>query len=267
MLKYLRLLSAILLISVMLINTPAMAAEDTKPSPANSNFKAWMDYRACRPSSAQGKLQGIATTDANGIRTVNGRYCVALGTYYSKIIGTKCDVTLSTGKVLPCILGDVKADKHTDATNRQSNSGNGNVVEFIVDKKRLPQCVKSSGSIHSIPGFEGDVVSITVYTDDESEEHLIVPGETVDTKATTVSVSSNKTTTSSNEMDKMVLSNNTSISSNKVGTRSDEDEVESAKVGRVDVSYNAVKEMFNRDDEDAVESDIVEYVTELNDED
>lgn len=159
----------------LIFSTPVMAQAVVKTAPVNSSFKSWMSYKCFNSGTAQSQLQSLAETDSNGLRIVNGRYCVALGSYYTTEIGTQLDVELSTGVTLPCILGDSKADIHTDPTNRQSNSGNGNVVEFIVDTNLLNHEAKNSGTVSSIPGFEGDVVSITVLTPDVNT--FVVPAE------------------------------------------------------------------------------------------
>lgn len=164
-----------MIVSTLISTTPVMAQEIVKDAPEHSSFKSWMSYEVFGGSSDQNKLQENAQTDSNGLRTVDGRYCIAVGSYYSTTIGTKLDVELSTGKVLPCILGDVKADQHTDSTNRQSNTGNGNVIEFIVDTHALDPVAKQRGTIDVIPGFEGDVVSITVIT--QTTQEPILPAE------------------------------------------------------------------------------------------
>lgn len=173
-----------MIVTTLVSTTPVMAQEIVKDAPDHSSFKSWMSYEVFGGSSDQSKLQENAQTDSNGLRTVDGRYCIAVGSYYTTTIGTKLDVELSTGKVLPCILGDAKADQHTDSTNRQSNSGNGNVIEFIVDTHALNPVAKQHGTIDVIPGFEGDVVSITVIT--PSTQSPILPAEEAPKEVTEV---------------------------------------------------------------------------------
>ena len=83
--------------------------------PANSGFKSYMPYTAITSkNSNQYKLQHTeAYTGEHGIRQVDGRYCIALGSYFGKEIGTYYDLVLENGTVIPCILADRKADIHT----------------------------------------------------------------------------------------------------------------------------------------------------------
>lgn len=72
------------------------------------------------------------TDTETGIRMVDERYCIALGSGYTHDIGTKVNLVFEDGTILRCILGDCKADEHTDKTNRY-HSVDGSVAEFIVD--------------------------------------------------------------------------------------------------------------------------------------
>ena len=111
----------------------------------------------------QAELQSLAHTDENGMRKVGDRYCVALGSYYTTEIGTKLDLVMSDGDVIPCVLGDVKSDLHTDALHQRGRNG-GCVAEFIVDDDKLPAEAKTRGSVHWIPEFAGEISCIRVYT-------------------------------------------------------------------------------------------------------
>ncbi|MBR4315031.1 MAG: hypothetical protein IKP66_09000, partial [Lachnospiraceae bacterium] len=61
-----------------------------------------------------------------------GRYCIAVGSFYTTQIGQKIDLVLTNGTVIKCILGDCKSDEHTDETHRY-HAIDGSVAEFIVD--------------------------------------------------------------------------------------------------------------------------------------
>ena len=127
-----------------------------------TDFKAYMDYRAITDThSAQYRLQQSAETDENGLRTYHGKYMVALGTYYGEV-GDELTITLDTGESFDVIIGDIKADCDTDATNRYHPmaNGGGNVIEFIVDTKQLPHDVRWSGTVSSIEDFAGNVEKI-----------------------------------------------------------------------------------------------------------
>lgn len=128
----------------------------------NSDFKTFMDYRCITSTgSAQYKLQhdGNATTNSEGFRMYNGEYMVAVGSYYSQKIGTRLRITLDTGKQFYAVVGDHKADIHTDELNQHRN---GNVVEFIVDQSKIPSICKKTGNMANAPeaGLEGKVVAI-----------------------------------------------------------------------------------------------------------
>ena len=101
-----------------------------------SEAKTYMPYTAVTSkSSNQYKLlysDKAYTDERTGLRMYDGRYCIAVGTAYASKIGTKIDVVLENGKILNCILGDVKSDAHTDSSH-QFHAIDGSVVEFIVD--------------------------------------------------------------------------------------------------------------------------------------
>lgn len=119
----------------------------TKPAPSTSGVKSYMPYTAITSTgSPQYKLQCQAHTGNYGIRMVGDRYCVALGSYYTTTIGQKFDLVLENGTVIPCILGDQKANKDTNSTN-QITSHNGCMSEFIVDTSTLNSNAKRMGDI------------------------------------------------------------------------------------------------------------------------
>lgn len=143
------------------------ASFTTKAVPPENGFKSYMSYRAItNTASDQYKLQQIAETGNYGIRTVEGRYCVALGTYYSTKIGTKFDLIMENGHTIHCVLADSKADIHTDSTNRMSS--NGCISEFVVDMNSLDGTCRKMGDMSYAPsgGLQGRVSEIRVY--DES---------------------------------------------------------------------------------------------------
>ena len=124
-----------------------------------SNTKTYMDYRTItNTNSTQWYMQQAAWTAPNGIRCYGDRYMVAMGTYYSEQCGDKFDITLSTGQVINVIIGDIKADIHTDPNNMYIEH-NQNIVEFIVDVDVLNSLSQQMGDV-SYSGFEGDIISI-----------------------------------------------------------------------------------------------------------
>lgn len=157
------ILAFTLCLSVFITNVFAQGYV-TKSVPNNNGFKAYMSYTAItNKNSAQYKLQQKATTGEYGIRKVGDRYCIALGSYYTTQIGTKVDVVMKNGNVVKCILGDVKANIHTDSTNRANP--NGCVVEFLVDMQRLNNVCRKMGNMSYVPSgvLKGEIESIRVY--------------------------------------------------------------------------------------------------------
>lgn len=128
--------------------------------PKHNNFKSYMGYTSitCK-ASKQYKLQQKAKTGKYGIRTVNGRYLIAMGTYYSKNVGDKFDIKLSNGTILKCMIGDIKSDRHTD-TKRQKQKYDGSIIEFITDTTKMPSNVKRAGSYTVCKKFSGFIKEI-----------------------------------------------------------------------------------------------------------
>lgn len=123
--------------------------------PSYGGFKSWMPHSLrsgrsifCK-SSSQYKLQQRAYTGNYGIRMVDGRYCVAIGSHFATKIGTYFDLVLANEEIIPCILGDQKANKDTDSSNIFSTYAKC-CSEFIVDRVNLNSKAKSSGNISSV---------------------------------------------------------------------------------------------------------------------
>ena len=128
-------------------------------------FKCYEDYRCITDTeSPQYALQQKAWTDDYGLRRYESYYCVALGSAYGSEIGTKYLITLSSGAELMAILADQKADRDTVQGHTRDRSGA--VIEFVVDTPALPDEVRHSGSVSSIPGFNGEVKEIRRLKDD-----------------------------------------------------------------------------------------------------
>lgn len=116
--------------------------------PSTSGFKSYMSYKCITSTgSEQYKLQHQrAYTGKYGIRQVDGRFCVALGSYFTSKVGILFDLILENGTVIPCILSDQKADKDTDSQNIITEH-NGCMSEFIVDLTSLKTSAKQRGDI------------------------------------------------------------------------------------------------------------------------
>lgn len=132
-------------------------------APSNSYFKSYMDYRMITSTiSKQYKLQRSSAYTGNyGIRMVNGRYCVAVGSYYTTKIGTYLDIVLENGEVIHAILADCKADKDTDVTNRLHPDGSA--VEFVVDCSSLNKAIRNSGDVSTVNNWDSSIDYIKIY--------------------------------------------------------------------------------------------------------
>lgn len=131
--------------------------------PKNNGYKCGEYYTAitCK-SSPQYKLQyQYAYTGNYGIRMVNGRYCVAIGSYFNCHIGQYFTLVLKNGTKIECIKGDEKADKDTDWRN--IFSGNGCMSEFLITKS-LTKKARLMGDIsYCNKKWKSPVVKLIVY--------------------------------------------------------------------------------------------------------
>ena len=127
----------------------------------DTSFKTFMDYeKITNKASKQYEMQQKAITNNDGLRMYDGKYMIALGSYYSENCGDEFIITLDNNEKLHCILGDQKDDLHTNDT-KQYIEKNGNLVEFIVETDKLPEKVKQMGDASFISEqFEGEILSI-----------------------------------------------------------------------------------------------------------
>ena len=128
----------------------------------DTSFKSYMSWKAItNTDSNQYKLQKSCWTDKRGLRRYRQDYVIALGSYYADYIGQRFTITLDTGDSFTAVVGDFKADRHTDETHKYTpmEDGRKNVVEFIVDTSELDSTAKKMGDI-SYAGFKGNVESI-----------------------------------------------------------------------------------------------------------
>ena len=128
--------------------------------PVNTSFKSWMPYTAItKRGSPQYKQQQYAYTDENGLRKIGDDYCVAMGTYYSSTIGERFKITMSTGATFTVIISDIKSNRHTDSTHRYT-ARNHCMMEFLVDKNCLANCIRVSGNVGSLSLFSGQFAKV-----------------------------------------------------------------------------------------------------------
>lgn len=116
-------------------------------------------------TSKQWELQQEAYTDRDGFRRTGADYMVAMGSYYTKSCGERLRITLDKKKTFTVVVGDIKADIHTDSQNMyhpviyKGEEVAANVLEFIVDTEIMDERVLLSGTICNL-GFEGEIVKI-----------------------------------------------------------------------------------------------------------
>ena len=129
-----------------------------------NRIKSYMPYTAITSrSSAQWKLQQVAYTGRHGIRQVNDRYCIAVGSAYTSKIGQYIDLVLENGSVIHCILADQKADKDTNAENTVTEH-DGSLVEFIVDSGNIDRSVRRMGDIsYAQDNWNSMITQVIVY--------------------------------------------------------------------------------------------------------
>lgn len=145
--------------------------EITLPSAPNyTGTKKWESYTAITSrSSSQYKVVNASEcyTDSDGFRRIEDRYLIAVGTGAQAPVGTYIDVILQDGKEIPCIVGDIKSNAHTDpATGYLYTSVNSNwcCSEFIVSKSDLDATVKKMGDCSYLPAIgKSLVVKFRVY--------------------------------------------------------------------------------------------------------
>ena len=151
-------------IKASLLNDEPAPYKDIQ-APWNSGWKSWMPYTAITArGTRQYTLQyNYAYTGNYGIRQINDRYCVALGSYFGVSIGQYFDLILENGDIIPCIMADAKANIHTDYLNA-TTMANGCMSEFIVDRGALDRNALSSGTIGSVTeSWKSPISIVRVY--------------------------------------------------------------------------------------------------------
>ena len=140
------------------------------PENIDTSFKSYMDYRAITNTrSDQYKLQQEAYTDSDGIRCIGDDVCVAVGTAYAEKCGIRLEITLDSGNSFTAVVGDIKADRDTDKSNRYRPLGNGrgDMIEFIVETSKLDKTVRRMGSIGTYEKYSGNVTAIKVLDEND----------------------------------------------------------------------------------------------------
>lgn len=134
-------------------------------APSGHHPKSYMDWDCITsPSSKQYKLKQSCYIGNYGVIMHQDRYCVALGSGFIKTgVGTKFDLILANGTVIKCIAGDMKADAHTDSTNRIT-SHDGSIAEFIVNTSSMVSNARRMGDVsYSCDAWNSEIAKIRVY--------------------------------------------------------------------------------------------------------
>lgn len=145
-----RMISLVMALAMALsMATTAQAAS----VPAGKGYaKTYMSYRSitCK-TSTQYKLQHSPSTFSglDGFRKYidsDGMvfYMIAVGTYYGRV-GNKLTITMENGTAFNAIVGDQKANIHTNSTHQWCVK-DGSVIEFIVDTSKLTPAIAASGN-------------------------------------------------------------------------------------------------------------------------
>lgn len=125
-------------------------------------FKSYMGYNSITRGQ-QLKLQKISETDNKGFRKCDDRYEIALGTHFNAKIGQYVDIVLENGEIIPCILGDVKADQDTNEDNIMTTYSHC-VSEFIIDKSVMDNYVLQMGDVsYAFDEWQYNVTSVKIY--------------------------------------------------------------------------------------------------------
>lgn len=152
-------------ISVEENDTPVVGSPigDTKSVPDQNGFFSYMDADCITSvGTDQYEMKSKYRLDSSGIWTYDGRWCIAVGSYYTTQVGQYIDIVLKNGTTITGILADCKSDKDTDSTRRQN--ANGSIVEFVVNESSLSSEVKRNGSCaYAYPQWQSEVDHIDIY--------------------------------------------------------------------------------------------------------
>jgi len=110
-----------------------------------------------------GRINRLASPDHDGFMKLDNRYLIAVGSRFDTKIGQYMDLVLENGVVIPCIMGDLKADKDTDRTNTFTYHSRC-CSEFIIDKKTIRADIYERGNASlKISIWDSPVKEIIVY--------------------------------------------------------------------------------------------------------
>lgn len=134
-------------------------------SGGDPDVQTFMAYTAVTAkSSDQYKLLNSKGAKDVGIyRMVNDRYAIALGSFYGTKIGTKYTLEFKqkdgSTKTIQAILGDQKADQHTDSKH-QYHAQDKSIVEFVTAAGTASNASQINKTQNQINEDFGEIVSI-----------------------------------------------------------------------------------------------------------
>ena len=113
-----------------------------------------------------------------GFRMLDERYMIAIGTYFNAPVGTYVDLYLYDGPIIPCIVGDIKSDAHTDEIYHAYTVKSGCATEFIASSEIKKYC---NGDVTDVARkFKNPVIAIRVYDYNYLTNGPIKKGESSD---------------------------------------------------------------------------------------
>lgn len=110
-----------------------------------------------------GELNRLASPDTDGFMKLDNRYLIAVGSRFGTKIGQYLDLVLENGVVIPCIMGDLKADQDTDLTHTFTYHSSC-CSEFIIDEHTIRSDIFERGNASlKMSLWDSPVVSVIVY--------------------------------------------------------------------------------------------------------
>ena len=147
-----------------------------------STTKSYESYRAITAvDSAQYKFirNYMHVDEETGLLVDNDGFIgVALGSYYSNVIGTRFYFTMNTGVVIPFVMIDQKADAETDSMHCY-HTYDGSMIELVIDPliaknyfNRNGYSITVAGNFNNFAPFNGYVVKVEKVLDERNEDYV-----------------------------------------------------------------------------------------------
>lgn len=110
-----------------------------------------------------GDINRMASPDQDGFMKLDNRYLIAVGSRFDTVPGQYMDLVLENGVVIPCIMGDLKADQDTDSTNTFTYHSRC-CSEFIIDEDSIRTDIYERGNASlKTSRWDSPVMSVIVY--------------------------------------------------------------------------------------------------------